>query len=125
MRTDRARNRPQTTAALGGVVAALAVAVLAITLPSRAPTIIDDTPAASQGSSVSGGQTALPQHTLHRATTTAVVVALRLADSGGYPPTSRYPTTASRPGGQPDTPAVTRAVMSRPPLRVHLCIWLI
>src|SRR5205823_11455063 len=117
MRTDRPRDRPPTPAVLGGVVAVLAVAVLALALPSRAPTSIDGTPAESQGPSVSGSHTSPPQHALHRAPTTTAGVALRIADPGGCPPASVQPITVSRPGGQSDTPAATRAVTSRPPLR--------
>ena len=125
VRTDRPRNRPPTTAALGGVAAALAVAALVIALPSQAPTSVGDTPAESQCPSVSGGQTSPPQHALHSATTTTAGVALRLANPGGCPPASVQEATAPRPGGQPDTPAVTRVVTSRTPLRVLLCTWLI
>jgi hypothetical protein len=125
MRTDRLRKRPPTPAVLGGVVAVLAVSVLALALPSRAPTSGDDTPAKSQGLSVSGSHASPPQHALHRATTTTAGFALRIADSGGCPTASVQPITASRPGGQPDTPAVAHTVTSRPPLRVLLCTWLI
>ena len=125
MRTDRPRTRPPTTAALGGVAAVLAVAALVIALPPLAATSVGDTPAGLQGSSVSGGQTFLPQHALHPATTRTAGVAFRLADPGGCPPAFVPPTTAPRSGSQPDTPAVTRAFTSRLPLRIRLCTWLI
>jgi hypothetical protein len=125
MWTDRPRNRPLVTAALGGGVAVLAAAVLAVTLPSRGLPSTGDTAAESHGPSVSVGQSSLPQHALHRAPATTAVVALRLADPGGHPPASARPTAAGRPGGRADAPAVTRTVPSRLPCRVLHCTWLI
>jgi hypothetical protein len=111
-------------ALVGGPVAALAAAFLALVLPAGAGHPTPDSHPVWHGSSVTGTRTALPQLALPTITETAVGTALRLTASGGCPPVSVHPIVAHQATEPPNTAAGVAAVSSRPPLHILLRTWL-
>jgi hypothetical protein len=121
MRTERPRTRPPIPARLGGFVAALAVALSALTHPAQALTTAGDPTTDSQGPSVSGHAPLPAQKALHSDITPTAASALRLLERGGCPSVFDQSTVVPRPTGGADQPAVARPATSRPPLSVLLC----
>lgn len=118
---ERAQNRFLPPVLRGGLVAVLAVAVLALALPSRAESPALDSPEERAGSSLCGGPTT-PQQALPLVTTRLGTA--RLAPSGGGTPVLIPQVPALRPVDGPVVTVVAPPLSSRPPLRILFCTWL-
>jgi hypothetical protein len=123
MEANRRQNGPPMPALLGGLVAVLTAAFLALSFPAGAGHPAPDSHTGSPGSPATGTRSVGSEEALHTLATTAARTALRLGGSGGCPPATVQPIIAPEPTEPSGTPAGVAPVGSRPPLRILLCTW--